>query len=231
MDIIFRFYLCFCSIIYIILAFISLLFPFSASFVHFLFPLLQCLSKIWKDAMSGANAQHTNHHGASAQTQEEITHGDINVDGDTLVAIVQCFSYLIMLTKQSAEATDPDDNSSHTTTATTTRGRRKDGAGRNKTGGFGRREILCVALKEGRVFMEQFIRTSKVKYAYLFHYYIHRCTPLRSYCCSIVAAIHIAAALFRLLCDLCMYYVLLLFIMVVLSIRVCMPFSLQSSSS
>lgn len=131
-----------------------------ATFVHFLHPLLQSLSKIWKDAMTGHISPHISSNESSTQLQQESD--DCNIDSNALVTIVNCFSYLIMLTKQSGEQNGNDSDDGSSTVQKSKRKSSSTSGSKNKTSGFGRREILCVALKEGRVFMEQFIRTSKV---------------------------------------------------------------------
>ena len=100
------------------------------------------------------NHQHPNaSNNRSNPANIDEDNGDLsNIDGDFLSAIVDCFSYLIMLTKITSE--DEVYSSS-------LRQPRRASSGKSSAG-FGRREILCVALKEGRIFMEQFIRTSKV---------------------------------------------------------------------
>lgn len=60
------------------------------------------------------------------------------IDVSILIDITNCFSELIMLTKTSSDGT-------------------------SSVGlGFDRRAVLHAALKEGRIFMEQFIKTTKV---------------------------------------------------------------------
>lgn len=74
----------------------------------------------------------------------EMAQTDVDIDVSVLFDITNCFSELIMLTKTSADGT-------------------------NSTGvGFDRRAVLHAALKEGRIFMEQFIKTTKVVPHHLF---------------------------------------------------------------
>lgn len=67
---------------------------------------------------------------------------DDQFDVSVLIDITNCFSNLIMLTKNSSDS--------------------------SKAIGFGldRRVVLHAALKEGRIFMEQFIKTTKVYFSF-----------------------------------------------------------------
>jgi hypothetical protein len=73
------------------------------------------------------------HHGEGGDSEE----GDVDVSA--LIDITRCFSTLIMLTKNSSND-------------------QQDSVGV----GFDRKVVLYAALKEGRIFMEQFIKTTKV---------------------------------------------------------------------
>jgi hypothetical protein len=106
-----------------------------ASFVHIMSPLLRTLTQLWKDVMLSS----TQSGPLMRSTNDDI---DDNVDISALIDITKCFTSLIMLTKNS---------SSHD-------------LDRDSVGvGFDRRVVLFAALKEGRIFMEQFIKTTKVK--------------------------------------------------------------------
>lgn len=74
--------------------------------------------------------------------QSQLTgSNDEDIDISALIDITNCFTSLIMLTKNSAS----------------------QDRGHDSVGvGFDRRAVLFAALKEGRIFMEQFIKTTKV---------------------------------------------------------------------
>lgn len=97
-----------------------------ASVVHIMNPLLRTLTFLWKETMD--------------MNISDTQSVDDNIDVSILIDITNCFSNLIMLTKNSSD----------------------DSSGQNSVGvGFDRRAVLHAALKEGRIFMEQFIKTTK----------------------------------------------------------------------
>ena len=139
-----------------------------ATAVPFLLALLQCLSRLWREGVGAGGGDEDGERTTQIQRGSSLgapppppppPHPPPPPPPPApppppppLAGIVECFSSLIMLTKQSSTSEAP----------TASGGGRKGRA--TGGGGFARREVLCVALREGRAFLEQFIRTTKVLY-------------------------------------------------------------------
>jgi hypothetical protein len=98
-------------------------------------PLLRTLTSLWKDTMTPSSPSRE----ARPHLEGACNDDENDADVSALIDITRCFSTLIMLTKNSS-ANDQD----------------------SVGVGFDRRVVLYAALKEGRIFMEQFIKTTKV---------------------------------------------------------------------